>query len=73
MRCDEVQDLASAWLDKELPEPRASAVAEHEALMAEADASRYLRHTGWLKLYRSDRGFAGTARERAFATLRLLQ
>ena len=43
------------------------ALAEHEALMAEAGASRYLRHTGWLKLYRSDRGFAGTARERAFA------
>src|SRR5215472_15005998 len=43
------------------------ALAEHEALMAEAGASRYLRHTGWLKLYRSDRAFAGTARERAFA------
>ncbi len=45
----------------------ARAVVEHEALMAEADASRYLRHTGWLKLYRSDRGFAGAARERAIA------
>ncbi len=44
------------------------ALAEHEALMAEARAGRYLRHTGWLKLYRSDRGFAGTARERALAT-----
>src|SRR5277367_1783850 len=31
MRCDEVQELASAWLDKELPAPRADAVAEHEA------------------------------------------
>jgi D-amino-acid dehydrogenase len=41
------------------------AVAEHEALMAEAGAQKYLRHTGWLKLYRSDRGFAATARERA--------
>jgi len=43
------------------------AVIEHEALMAEANARRYLRHTGWLKLYRSDASFAGTARERAFA------
>ena len=31
MRCDEVQDLASAWLDNELSEPRATMVAEHEA------------------------------------------
>ena len=35
----------------------ARAVAEHEALSAEAGAERYLRHTGWLKLYRSDRAF----------------
>jgi D-amino-acid dehydrogenase len=45
----------------------ARAVPEHEALMAEAGAERYLRHTGWLKLYRSDAGLAGTARERAIA------
>jgi D-amino-acid dehydrogenase len=44
------------------------ALEEHEALMAEAGAGRYLRRTGWLKLYRSDRDFAGTARERALAT-----
>jgi anti-sigma factor RsiW len=31
MRCEEVQDLASAWLDHELSEARAGAVAEHEA------------------------------------------
>jgi anti-sigma factor RsiW len=31
MRCEEVQDLASAWLDDELSEARASAVAAHEA------------------------------------------
>jgi D-amino-acid dehydrogenase len=43
------------------------AIAEHQALMAEAGAERYLRHTGWLKLYRSDRGLAGTERERAVA------
>src|SRR5215469_265407 len=44
------------------------ALAEHEALVEEARAGRYLRHTGWLKVYRSDRGFAATARERALAT-----
>jgi D-amino-acid dehydrogenase len=43
------------------------AVGEHAALMAEAGAEQYLRHTGWLKLYRSDAGLAGTARERAIA------
>jgi anti-sigma factor RsiW len=31
MRCDEVQDLASAWLDNELSEPRAHVLAEHVA------------------------------------------
>jgi D-amino-acid dehydrogenase len=45
----------------------ARAIAEHEALMGEAGATRYLRHTGWLKLYRGDRSFAATARERALA------
>jgi len=33
------------------------ALAEHEALMLETDATRYLRKTGWLKLYRSARGY----------------
>jgi D-amino-acid dehydrogenase len=46
----------------------ARALAEHDALTAEARAGRYLRRTGWLKLYRSDRSFAATAGERAFAT-----
>ena len=36
----------------------ARAIAEHEALMTEAGATQYLRHTGWLKLYRSERAFA---------------
>jgi D-amino-acid dehydrogenase len=45
----------------------ARAIAEHEALMAEAGAQRYLRRTGWLKLYRSDRGLAATRRERSLA------
>jgi D-amino-acid dehydrogenase len=45
----------------------ARAVPEHEALMAESNAARYLRKDGWLKLYRSDDSFAATARERELA------
>jgi len=45
----------------------ARAVAEHEALMAEAGATQYLRKTGWLKLYRSERAFAALEREFALA------
>lgn len=41
----------------------AQAVAEHEVLVGEAGAERYMRRTGWLKLYRSDRSFAAQARE----------
>ena len=41
----------------------AQAVAEHETLAAEAGAARYLRRTGWLKLYRTDTSFAGVAGE----------
>ena len=41
----------------------ARAVAEHEALAPKPGAERYLRRTGWLKLYRSDRAFAAQARE----------
>jgi D-amino-acid dehydrogenase len=33
----------------------ANALAEHETLMEEAGAARYLRKTGWLKLYRNAR------------------
>jgi D-amino-acid dehydrogenase len=36
----------------------AIAIAEHEALMLESGATRYLRKTGWLKLYRSEKSFA---------------
>ncbi|MBI3435023.1 MAG: FAD-binding oxidoreductase [Proteobacteria bacterium] len=39
------------------------AVAEHEALIAEAGAQRYLRRAGWLKLYRGNASFAAQARE----------
>ncbi len=35
----------------------ARAIAEHEALMLESGATRYLRKTGWLKLYRDERSF----------------
>ena len=45
----------------------ARAVAEHQALSLEAGAERYFRRTGWLKLYRSDAGFAAQARELAVA------
>ncbi|MEP7030264.1 MAG: FAD-binding oxidoreductase [Pseudolabrys sp.] len=41
----------------------ATAMAEHEKLMAESGATRYLRKTGWLKVYRSEGAFAGLKRE----------
>jgi D-amino-acid dehydrogenase len=45
----------------------ARAVAEHEALMAESNATRHLRKHGWIKIYRSDAAFHATQRERALA------
>jgi D-lysine oxidase len=45
----------------------ARAVAEHEALLAEAGATRYLRKEGWLRLYRSEREFAALKGELALA------
>jgi D-amino-acid dehydrogenase len=41
----------------------ARAIAEHEALAGEAGAQTHLHHRGWLKLYRTDRGFASQAAE----------
>ena len=41
----------------------ARALAEHEALMAEAGATHYLRKTGWMKLYRDARAFDALQRE----------
>jgi len=32
-------------------------VAEHEVLLTESDALKYLRKTGWMTLYRSDKAF----------------
>jgi D-amino-acid dehydrogenase len=39
------------------------AVPEHDALIAEANAERYIRRNGWLKLYRGDHSFDSQARE----------
>ena len=41
----------------------ARSLAEHEALMLESGAARYLRKTGWMKLYRSERAFHALAAE----------
>ncbi len=45
----------------------ARALAEHEALLAGSGGEKYLRKTGWLKLYRARKSFERTARERALA------
>ena len=39
----------------------ARAVAEHETLMKEAGAERYLRKDGWMTIFRTERGFEGFA------------
>ena len=41
----------------------ARAVTEHDALAAESGAAKYLRRTGWLKVYRTDRAFAALTPE----------
>jgi len=41
----------------------ARAVAEHDALAAEAGAGSHLSRRGWLKLYRTDKAFAALAPE----------
>ncbi len=45
----------------------AAAPAEHEALAAEAGASRLVRKAGLIKVFRSEAGFKETAADRAFA------
>jgi len=45
----------------------ARALAEHEALMVEANATGYLHKEGWLKLYRTEAAFDAGAREREVA------
>ena len=46
----------------------ANALSEHEVLLNESGATRYLRKDGWLKLYRSDAAFDATKRERDYAS-----
>jgi D-amino-acid dehydrogenase len=46
----------------------ARAIPEHDVLVTEAGVERYIRRNGWLKLYRSDRSFAGAARELEMAS-----
>jgi len=45
----------------------ARAIEEHATLMAESGAEKYLRRTGWLKLYREESSFLASAREREIA------
>jgi D-amino-acid dehydrogenase len=44
-----------------------NALAEHEALVEAAGAQRYLRHTGWLRVYRSEEALDKMAKELALA------
>src|SRR5476649_617270 len=41
----------------------ARAVAEHDALMGESGAAHFMRKTGWLKVYRSERAFKALRNE----------
>ena len=41
----------------------ASAVPEHEVLLANSGGSHYLRKNGWLKVYRSEKSYQAMARE----------
>jgi D-amino-acid dehydrogenase len=45
----------------------AAAPAEHMQLAAEAGAERLVRKTSWMKVFRSERGFAESAADRALA------
>jgi D-amino-acid dehydrogenase len=45
----------------------AHAIGAHETLMADAGVMQALRKDGWLKLYRSEKTFAATMRERDYA------
>ncbi len=46
----------------------AQSLAEHETLMAESGAAKYLRKTGWLKIYRSNGAFERAQREFEYAS-----
>jgi D-amino-acid dehydrogenase len=43
------------------------AIAEHEALAAEAGVPGLIARSGWLRVYRTDKGFAGNLHERDMA------
>lgn len=43
------------------------AIGEHKALLAEAGAERFLRDTGWVRVYRTEDQFAASALERRIA------
>lgn len=45
----------------------AHAIGEHKSLMQEAGATGFLRETGWIRLYRSEAGYAGADLERRIA------
>jgi D-amino-acid dehydrogenase len=46
----------------------AQALAEHEMLMRESNAERYLRKDGWISVYHTDRAFAALAPELELAS-----
>ncbi|MEJ8574437.1 FAD-binding oxidoreductase [Microbaculum marinum] len=45
----------------------AHAIDEHKALLSAAGAERYLRETGWIRIYRSEAAFQANALERRIA------
>ena len=48
---------------------QSSAIGEHLAIARAASAFRFFRRTGWLKIYRSERGLASCEVERHFARI----
>ena len=47
-----LEEIARAWRPL-----MATALAEHETLLAESDALGYLRKNGWISIFRTDEGF----------------
>jgi D-amino-acid dehydrogenase len=62
------QPAGSAAFAKAMRPLFAHAVSEHESLMSQSGAMRYLRKDGWIKLYRTKASFEATKRERDLAT-----
>ncbi len=65
-RAKTTPEASLAFADKMRP-LFSRAIAEHEALMEESGATRYLRKDGWIKLYREENSFQSNARERDLA------